>query len=97
MRRLNLAAQAGESLFFMLRPLAAAQDASPAQLRVALRSAANGIQITFVKRRGPQRDEPLVVPLSSPISVHGLRIPARIPVGIRALRPAVAKSYDLVN
>ncbi|MDQ1817281.1 translesion DNA synthesis-associated protein ImuA [Massilia sp. CCM 9210] len=29
LRRLNLAAQAGETLFFMLRPIAAAQDASP--------------------------------------------------------------------
>jgi protein ImuA len=97
MRRLNLAAQAGESLFFMLRPLAAAQDASPAQLRLALRPAANGIQITFVKRRGPQRDEPLVVPLPSPMSVHGLRLPARIPVGIGVLRPTVENSLDLVN
>lgn len=30
LRRLHLAAQSGETLFFMMRPMAAAQDASPA-------------------------------------------------------------------
>ena len=65
LRRLHLAAQAGESLFFMLRPLEAAQQASPAPLRLALHPAAGGIQIGFVKRRGPQRDAPLFLPLSS--------------------------------
>lgn len=33
-RRLTLAAQEGETLFFMLRPLADAQDPSPAPLRL---------------------------------------------------------------
>jgi protein ImuA len=37
LRRLHLAAQGGDTLFFMMRPLAAAQDASPAPLRLALR------------------------------------------------------------
>ena len=64
LRRLHLAAQAGETLFFLLRPLAAAQDASPAPLRLSLRPAAGGIDIGFVKRRGPQRDAPLFLPLS---------------------------------
>jgi protein ImuA len=63
LRRLHLAAQAGETLFYALRPLAAAQDASPAPLRLALRPASGGIHIEFVKRRGPQRDEPLFLPL----------------------------------
>jgi protein ImuA len=62
LRRLHLAAQAGETLFFMMRPMAAAQDASPAPLRLGLRPQAGGIQIEFVKRRGPQRDEPLFLP-----------------------------------
>jgi protein ImuA len=39
---LRLAAQAGETLFFMVRPLAAAQDASPAPLRLARRPKAGG-------------------------------------------------------
>ncbi len=64
LRRLHLAAQAGETLFFMLRPLAAAQDSSPAPLRLSLRPAVGGIEIGFVKRRGPQRDAPLFLPLT---------------------------------
>ncbi|MGY6123773.1 translesion DNA synthesis-associated protein ImuA (plasmid) [Paraburkholderia strydomiana] len=68
LRRLHLAAQASESLFFMLRPLATTRDASPAPLRLAVRAAKDGVDIQFIKRRGPARDEPLFVPLTpSPI------------------------------
>lgn len=63
MRRLNLAAQAGDSLFFIFRPLAAAQDAAPASLRLSLRPAALGIDVGFVKHRGPPRTS-LFLPLS---------------------------------
>jgi hypothetical protein len=65
LRRLHLAAQAGETLFFLMRPLAAAQDASPARLRLDLRPQPGGIEISFVKRRGPQRDKTLFLPLTS--------------------------------
>ena len=64
LRRLHLAAQSGETLFCMLRPLAAAQDSSPAPLRLSLKPAAGGIDIGFVKRRGPQRDALLFLPMS---------------------------------
>lgn len=64
LRRLHLAAQSGETLFCLLRPLAAAQEASPAPLRLSLRPAAGGLDIGFVKRRGPQRDAPLFLPLT---------------------------------
>jgi protein ImuA len=64
LRRLHLAAQSGETLFFMFRPLTAAQDASPAPLRLGLRPAVGGIEIDFVKRRGPQRDAPLFLPMT---------------------------------
>jgi cell division inhibitor SulA len=68
LRSLHLAAQSSETLFFMVRPLAAAQDSSPALLRLALRPAADGLMVNFVKRRGPARDEPLSIPLQpSPI------------------------------
>jgi protein ImuA len=63
LRRLHLAAQSGSALFYVLRPIAAAQDASPSPLRLSLRPAAGGVNIEFVKRRGPQREEPLFVPL----------------------------------
>jgi len=66
LRRLHLAAHSGETLFFMLRPLAAAQDSSPAPLRLSLRPAPGGLDIEFVKRRGPQRDTPLFLPLPLP-------------------------------
>ncbi|RZI41956.1 translesion DNA synthesis-associated protein ImuA [Herbaspirillum sp. HC18] len=59
LRRLHLAAQGSDILFWMMRPLACAQDASPSPLRLALRPAHGGIDIGIVKRRGPQRDEPI--------------------------------------
>lgn len=68
LRRLHLVAQTAETLFVMVRPLAAAADSSPAPLRLALRPARGGVNVEFVKRRGPRRDEPLFVPLApSPI------------------------------
>jgi protein ImuA len=63
LRRLHLAAAAGDTLFFMMRPLMVVQDASPAALRLALRPVADGVAITFIKRRGPQRDEPVALSL----------------------------------
>ena len=64
LRRLHLAAQSGNTLFCMMRPLAAAQDASPAPLRLSVAPAPGGIEIGFVKRKGPQRDAPLFLPLT---------------------------------
>ncbi|WP_333983304.1 translesion DNA synthesis-associated protein ImuA [Burkholderia gladioli] len=96
LRRLNLAAQAGSALFFLLRPAAAARDASPAPLRLALAPARDGVEVTFVKRRGAQRDEPLFVPLSpSPILLdrHGsLDRRASAAPHSRNVRPAVASA-----
>ncbi|WP_176060205.1 translesion DNA synthesis-associated protein ImuA [Paraburkholderia sp. BCC1876] len=68
LRRLHLAAQASDTLFFMMRPLASASDASTAPLRLAIRPARDGVNVEFLKRRGPRRDDALFVPLSpSPI------------------------------
>lgn len=64
LRRLHLAAQAGETLCFVFRPVAAAQDASVAPLRLALRPATGGLDIGFVKRRGPSTDQTLFLPMS---------------------------------
>jgi len=91
LRRLHLAAQSGETLFCMLRPLAAAQEASPAPLRLSLKPAAGGIDIGFVKRRGPQRDAPLFLPLTpSLLQRHApldRSIPATAPA--RGISPAL--------
>jgi protein ImuA len=61
LRRLHLAAQSAETLFIMVRPLTAAQHASPALLRLALRPSAQGLMVDIVKRRGPARAEPLSI------------------------------------
>jgi protein ImuA len=88
LRRLHLAAQQGETLFFMFRPLSAAQDTSPAPLRLSLRPAQGGIEIGFVKRRGPQRDEPLFLPMSIPtMTPNTPSRPALVPRPVP--RPAV--------
>lgn len=93
LRRLHLAAQSGEALFFMLRPLAAAQDSSPAPLRLSLRPAAGGINIEFVKRRGPQRDAPLFLPLTpSLLQRHAsLDRPLPAPVTARSILPELVQ------
>jgi len=68
LRRLLLAAQSAETLFFVMRPLASAQDASPATLRLGIRSVKDGISVELVKRKGPASTEPLWIPmLPSPI------------------------------
>lgn len=90
LRRLHLAAQGGETLFCMLRPLATAQDASPAPLRLSLRPAPGGVEIGFVKRRGPQRDAPLFLPLtpSSVLQRHAsLDRPSPAPAPARSVLP----------
>lgn len=83
-RRLHLAAGCGETLFFMFRPMAAAQDSSPAPLRLSLRPAAGGIDVGFVKRRGPSRDESLFIPLSVP-GMSPARVVRNTPVVLPAL------------
>ncbi len=89
LRRLHLAAQSSETLFCLMRPLAAAQDASPAPLRLALRPVAGGLEIGFVKRRGPQRDAPLFLPLTpSLLQRHApLDRPAPAPAPARSVLP----------
>jgi len=63
LRRLTLAASTSETLLFVFRPIATAQDPSPAALRLSMRPASGGIELGFVKLRGPQRDHPLFLPL----------------------------------
>lgn len=66
LRRLHLAAQGSETLFFLMRPLNSVQDASPAPLRLSLYPVSDGIDVGFVKRRGPARDTKLFLPLAPP-------------------------------
>jgi protein ImuA len=93
LRRLHLAAQQGETLFFMMRPLASASDSSPATLRLGVRPAGDGIAVDVVKRQGPIRAEKLSVILQpSPIllSPHGrVRRFAPAPVVARGIPSAL--------
>lgn len=102
LRRLHLAAQDTDMLFWMVRPLAAAQDASPSPLRLGLRPAQHGIAIDFIKRRGAMRDSRLYLPLrdkpvaadfsisDSLVSDHALLDrPASSPAGARSLPAAL--------
>jgi protein ImuA len=86
LRRLHLAAQSGDTLFCLMRPLAAAQDASPAPLRLSLRTAPGGLAIGFIKRRGPQRDAPLFLPLPPSLLQRHASVDRPLPV------PATARS-----
>jgi len=76
LRRLHLAAQTTETAFWVFRPLASQQDASPSPLRLALRPAGGGVDIEIVKRRGPRRCEPLYLPLDGlPTSPFTFSVP----------------------
>lgn len=88
LRRLHLAAQANDTVFFMIRPMTAASHASPAPLRLALTPAPDGISVKFVKRRGPARDEPLFVPLHPSLS----KSHRHAPVDRRTPAPSIARS-----
>ncbi|PUA18576.1 translesion DNA synthesis-associated protein ImuA [Glaciimonas sp. PCH181] len=59
LRRLHLAAQASDTMLWMIRPLSAAHESSPAPLRLLLRPAHNGIAVQLLKRRGPQHTQAL--------------------------------------
>jgi cell division inhibitor SulA/protein ImuA len=68
LRRLLLCSQSSEMLFFVLRPLVAENDTSPAVLRLAIRPAAGGVSVDIVKRKGPVGVEPFNLALRpSPI------------------------------
>jgi protein ImuA len=70
---LHLAAQGSNTMFWMMRPLSAAQNSSPAPLRLALRPAAAGVAIEIVKRRGPQHDTAIHLQLDeTPAAAPGI-------------------------
>jgi hypothetical protein len=90
LRRLLLAAQSSETLFVVVRPLACAQDASPAPLRLTVRPAADGVAVEIIKRKGPVAATPIIVKLhpSPNLMSEHRRAPLRI-VGLPA--PAVGQ------
>lgn len=77
LRRLHLAAQGSETLFFLMRSIQAAQQASPAPLRISLQVSQNGLELGMVKRRGSQRDEPVSLFLTNHPYLHSYAYPSR--------------------
>jgi len=71
LRRLNLAAQSTDTWLWLLRPIAAAADASPSPLRMTLRPAAGGVSVDIIKRKGPHCEQPFFIPLGDmPVPLH---------------------------
>lgn len=91
LRRLHLAAQCSDTLFFLLRPLQSAQDSSPAPLRLSLQPAADGIEIGFVKRRGPPRATNLFLPFTTPGISKRPTVPGRVPAPATIVESARAR------
>lgn len=90
-RRLQLAAQAGDTLCALFRPLSAAHQASPAPLRIALHPAPQGVSLQILKRRGGPGAQAIPITLypSTPFSeLHHASMDRRAPV---ARQPAAAQ------
>jgi len=66
LRRLQLAAEGARALAVLFRPPAAAGEASPAALRLALDTVAGGIAVRILKRRGAACARPIALDLDRP-------------------------------
>ena len=64
LRRLQLAAEGGGSLALLFRPSEAAREPTPAALRIALATAAGGLALSILKRRGAPLTRPILLPAS---------------------------------
>lgn len=72
LRRLQLAAEGGRCLAVLFRPTEAAREPSPAALRIALATAAGGLALSILKRRGAPLSRPIFLPaLSAPPAAAG--------------------------
>lgn len=88
LRRLHLAAQSSDMLFFMLRPQTAMRQTSPAPLRIHLQAAPSGIELDIIKRRGPSMNHALFIDLPTPAPhiTHHAPLDRRTPAPTRAGR-----------
>lgn len=77
LRRLQLAAEATETLAVLFRPAHAAGEPSPAALRISLSAAANGrLAVHILKRRGVAAEAPVILDLKRPHAVDRYYAPA---------------------
>lgn len=70
MRRLQLAAETGRAWGVLFRPAHAAQERSPAALRLRLEATADGLAVHILKRRGGQVGKPVML---DPYQTDGAR------------------------
>jgi len=68
LRRLQLAAEGSRALAVLFRPGKAAAESSPAALRIALASAAGGLAVHILKRRGAPLARPVLLPATLLVS-----------------------------
>jgi len=66
LRRLQLAAERGRAMTVFFRSPSIAAEASPAALRLALHTAAGGLAVQILKRRGAVCERPVLVKLNQP-------------------------------
>lgn len=62
LRRLQLAAEASRAIAVLFRPQKAAEESSPAALRISLATIAGGLAVHILKRRGAPLHRPVVLP-----------------------------------
>jgi hypothetical protein len=65
LRRLQLAAEGSRALAVLFRSEKTAAESSPASLRIALTSAAGGLAVHILKRRGAPLDRPVLLPATA--------------------------------
>jgi cell division inhibitor SulA/protein ImuA len=71
LRRLAVAAEAGNTFLALWRPSEAARESTPAGLRLALEPAAGALAVRILKRRGAPLDAPLLLPMKRPVHALG--------------------------
>jgi hypothetical protein len=71
LRRLALAAEAGKAVAVLFRPPQAAQEPSPAPLRLALEPDGGQLAVRVLKRRGVPLTVPLRIPIPRPVHAVG--------------------------
>ncbi|MSQ72102.1 MAG: translesion DNA synthesis-associated protein ImuA [Betaproteobacteria bacterium] len=78
LRRLQLAAEAGQALAMLFRSASAAAEPSPAALRITLATASGGLAVHILKRRGTPASLPVLLAPDAecPPHRHALDIPA---------------------
>ena len=89
LRRLQLAAERGQSLALLFRPPECERESSPAALRIALGTQQGGLAVRIFKRRGGALDRTVLLP-ASPLSQRRAATPVAPVVALpRTVRPAL--------